>query len=253
MVNLQKFRTEGVVLDEKQLDTIFEIYIRPLKSKNARNIFKILVEQLDVEYLTTLDLQTKLLESEIDLSKKEINGWLCSLQDSGLISKGEHRGKPTTIEYEDKYTFDMWSPTSQGIKIAKSLDNFLGNKTDTNLFNTDKWMNTLTQKDKETSQLMLEDLVNAYVQISALRALWMKKGSITIPELLGIITPTKRMFERIISIQSDHPLFNQIIKNSPNSLIRRFIRILGLSLKDDKVVCLTSEGKKLAEKIWSLK
>lgn len=103
-------------------DYIFETILKPLRSKNARKIYSTFLEHSDVEYLTTFDIQKKLQSQSIKLSKKEINAWLMSLKLAGLLIKEENRGKPSTLRYEKKYTFDMWRLTKRGAYLAGDLD-----------------------------------------------------------------------------------------------------------------------------------
>jgi DNA-binding HxlR family transcriptional regulator len=112
------------ILNIKKLDKSFEETLNILRSKNARLIYKILYDQKEKE-LTTLDMQKILEEHNIKLSKKELHNWLKGLMDSGLISKSDKRGKPTTLSYNKKYTFDLWHITKKGTQIAKKIMIFL--------------------------------------------------------------------------------------------------------------------------------
>ena len=105
-------------------NSLLDIQIKPLRSRAARTIFHIFMEfKYDIS-LTTLDIERKLREIDVNLDKKEINGWLGSLLRAGLISKEKVRGKPTTFQYYEKYTFDLWKITHTGINVAKGLTNF---------------------------------------------------------------------------------------------------------------------------------
>jgi len=92
------FRSEEIQLT----DDLFELYLKPLRSRNARLIFLILFKLKDVGYLTTHDIQTKLKDIDCVLNKKEINGWLKSLWNAKLIIREEERGKPSITKYNDK-------------------------------------------------------------------------------------------------------------------------------------------------------
>ena len=109
-------------LDQTSFDALFEDRYKPFRSRNARVMYNTFIKQIRNEYLTTLDIQEDLEYLGIDLSKKEINAWLRSLQQAGLIVKDEERGKPTTVSYEDKYTFDKWRLTEDGVATAGELD-----------------------------------------------------------------------------------------------------------------------------------
>ena len=108
-------------LDQNLFDRLFEKAYKPFRSRNARTLFNIFIVEKEKEYLTTLDIQTHLDETGIDLSKKEINAWLRSLREAGLITKEQERGKPTTLAYDDKYTFDKWSLTETGLNVSEDL------------------------------------------------------------------------------------------------------------------------------------
>ena len=108
-------------LDQNLFDRLFEKAYKPFRSRNARTLFNIFIVEKEKEYLTTLDIQTHLDEGGTDLSKKEINAWLRSLQQADLITKEQERGKPTTLAYDDKYTFDKWSLTETGLNVSEGL------------------------------------------------------------------------------------------------------------------------------------
>lgn len=114
---------EGINFANNYLDKLFEKYLKGFYSKNARQIFELMYES-EEKYLTTLDLQYNLKKLGINLNKKELNNWLNYLKDSNLVTKDEKRGKPTTINYNDKYTFDLWKISDIGIKIGKLLPLF---------------------------------------------------------------------------------------------------------------------------------
>jgi hypothetical protein len=118
-----------IISEKNNFDLLFDVDLKPLKSKNARFLFLIFLESSEVEHLTTLDIQDKLSTSDRSLHKKEINAWLSGLQVAGLITKEYERGKPTTIEYNGRYTYDLWKLTEKGKEIAKKLEIFLPTKT----------------------------------------------------------------------------------------------------------------------------
>ena len=115
-------------LDQESFDRLFETEYKPFRSRNARTLYNIFIMEKGKEYLTTLDIQTHLDEMGIVLSKKEINAWLRSLQDASLITKEQERGKPTTIAYDDKYTFDKWSLTEIGLTVSEGLSELTSDK-----------------------------------------------------------------------------------------------------------------------------
>lgn len=111
-------------IKKDQMDHIFDKTLRPFWSKSARTIFKVLLDS-DKSHMTTLDIQDKIKKFNLRLSKKEINNWLTSLQDANYVSKEEERGKPTTIKYDGRYTFDLWKITKNGQNIAQNVALFL--------------------------------------------------------------------------------------------------------------------------------
>ena len=112
--------------NREELEEIFDKTLRPLQSRNARHIF-LLLRDTDQEYLTTYDMQPILEEQGNKLSKVELNNWLTALLDVGLVRKASERGKPTTMPYTRRYTFDLWKLTQKGRETSFQLDVFRGN------------------------------------------------------------------------------------------------------------------------------
>ena len=109
-----------------ELEEIFEKTLRPLQSRNARHIYLVLRDS-KTEYLTTYDIQPILEEQGNKLNKVELNNWLSALQEAGLVQKAPERGKPTTVPYTRRYTFDLWKLTQKGRETSYQLDIFRGN------------------------------------------------------------------------------------------------------------------------------
>lgn len=105
---------------KEEFDQLFETYLKPLNSRNARLLFKILYDHR-LQYLTTLDLQYSLKKYDQQLNKIELNNWLTTLMISGLVEKSENRGKPTTIIYSNRYTYDLWKITQKGEEIGELI------------------------------------------------------------------------------------------------------------------------------------
>ena len=112
--------------NREELEEIFEKTLRPLQSRNARHIFLILRDS-ETEYLTTYDMQPILVEQGNTLTKVELNNWLSLLQEVGLVRKASERGKPATLPYDKRYTFDLWKLTKKGRETSFQLDVFRGN------------------------------------------------------------------------------------------------------------------------------
>jgi hypothetical protein len=118
MVN--SVQNNKIKLNLEEMNKLFDDTLRPFRSKNSRLVFKIIFDYKLLD-LTTLDMQNSLKNYNIKLSKKELHNWLISLKSSGLITKSENRGKPTTISYDEKYSFDLWKITKKGELIANNL------------------------------------------------------------------------------------------------------------------------------------
>ena len=116
-------------LDIRALDQLFEVDLKPLKNANARILYKIFLDSNKSKHLTTLDIQDLLRGTDLTLHKKEINAWLSGLKIAGLITKEHERGKPTTIEYVGRYTYDLWSLTEKGRDVAKKIEIFSSKRT----------------------------------------------------------------------------------------------------------------------------
>ena len=113
-------------LNREELEEIFEKTLRPLLSRNARHIFLILRDS-ETEYPTTYDMQSILVMQGNKLTKVELNNWLSLLQEVELVRKASERGKPTTLPYDKRYTFDLWKLTKKGRETSFQLDVFRGN------------------------------------------------------------------------------------------------------------------------------
>ena len=124
MANLGKFHHTI----DNEIDQLFNLYLRPLKNFNARRIYEILYEKTD-SIMTTLDIQRDLNQNGISLDKKEINTRLKNLQKACLIYRHEIRGKPTTFNYQGKYSYDLWEITQKGNQIGKGLESLINGKT----------------------------------------------------------------------------------------------------------------------------
>jgi len=238
---------DGLSLDEKKLEELFETHLRPMKSRNARTLFRLFLGSKGVEYLTTLDLQIKLSELGLKLNKKEINGWLCSLQNAGLIVKEEERGKPTTITYDDKYTFDMWRLTSKGLEIEEGINHLIGSKASSPeipFFD----LEDIASMEEGTRIRILSQIEETYVQLAMLRCLSMAGGILTRIEMGSRITTQHSALEKMIAKSRDQGLISETISPKKTGLISRFLRLLGLSKGGDVSIHLSKEGKRLVEK-----
>lgn len=245
---MKKGSYDGLSLDEKNLEELFEIHLRPLKSRNARTLFRLFLGSKGVEYLTTLDLQIKLSELGLKLNKKEINGWLCSLQNAGLIVKEEERGKPTTITYDDKYTFDMWRLTSKGLEVEEGINHLIGSKASSPEIRCYD-LEDIAYMEKSTRIRILSQIEETYVQLVMLRCLRLAGSILTRIEMENMITPQHSALEKMIAKSRDQGLILETISPEKTGLISRFLCLLGLSKKGDVSIHLTEKGKRLVEKL----
>ncbi|MCW3991249.1 MAG: hypothetical protein NWE79_00945 [Candidatus Bathyarchaeota archaeon] len=241
------------MMDEAEFETLFEIHLRPLKSGNARRIFKILDEERAVGVLTTLDIQAKLNERGITLSKKEINGWLHSLNDAGLAEKGTERGKPTTIEYDDKYTFDLWRLTDLGEEIAEGVPRILGKKPSFIGAYPEKSLEQISKMDRAERELTLRRLDELYMLERILRELFIAGGELDGVNLMRRLKPAQIELNCLLSRYLNPSRGVNLISRRPRQrgFMMRLMNILGLSSEKDSMYALTEDGERLARALWS--
>ena len=235
--------------DDKRIDELFEVSLRPLKSNNARAIFNIFVNKREVNSLTSLDLQSNLAVLEIDLSKKEINNWLHSLKEAGLIEKEEKRGKPTTMTYDDKYTFDLWSLTLKGMEISEGIEDMLKGKEKRPSIMPIERIQDVAKQDPEATKQILNTIEETYFQLAFLRNLWRVGGATSLKELEENITPRGKNLERAISSCIDQGLVEKVDTPRRSGLLPLFLRIIGFSMDMSASCRLTKEGRIIAERL----
>ena len=174
-----------------EIDRLFETRLKPLRSRYARAIYWIFLNNQSLEYLTTLDIQKKLEQYELTLSKKEINASLKSLFIEKILEKDEERGKPTTIVYDDKYTYDKWSLTETGLALSQSLKLMVEYKDDPQPGIGYKVLTTLKADEAQTlsdiaSNVILEHIDDG-IQHSYIEAIEPKRSlQNTLRSLLGL-------------------------------------------------------------------
>lgn len=253
VANIMKSGEDGIQLDGSEFDTLFDIYLRPLKSKNTRTIFKVLVKNREAGSLTTFDIQARLEKDGIELSKKEINGWLRSLQAAGLVSKEAERGKPTTIEYDDKYTFGLWRLTDLGAKIAEGLPNLLKTKS---FLHEENAMNTLEELATAEATIRtrtLKRLDELSTLVKTLVELLESGGELQTAKLKKRLVLKEDELDKLLSNYSKPSWGPALVVRKPSrqSLKARFLSIFGISPKRDASYTLTEEGRRLAETLRS--
>ncbi len=227
------------MIDETEIDidVMFEGLLRPLHSKNARKIFDIFYEKREHDYLTTHDLEEILDEKGVKMSKKEINAWLISLQEAGLIAKLEGRGKPVASEYDDRYTFDLWTMTETGLNLCRRLPNLMSQEI------IIPKLSTMTQK-------MLEEVEDLYFTAKILLTLDEYGGSMNYLELRKKVALDREklaVYSWPDASHSEQPLFEVKIR-SP-SLRGRVFKLFGQVVEQDLTFSLTDTGREMAKTI----
>lgn len=236
----------------KWFDALFDIHLKPLKSKYARTIFKVLVEERKVGALTTLDIQTKLDGIGLKLEKKEINGWLRSLLGAELVSRDEERGKPTTIDYSDKYTFDLWRLTDIGAKVAERLPQVLGTKLSFFKGDAAETLQEIANKGRYGRTQILRHVDELYLLARILNRLLEAGGELKKAKLIKKNKPSDNEIDRLLLNYSNQRRPTLIIKkHRPHGIKITLLRILGFISDKDFVYALTDEGRQLA-KVLSL-
>ena len=231
-------------LDQKLFDRLFERAYKPFRSRNARTLFNIFIVEKEKEYLTTLDIQTHLDERGIDLSKKEINAWLRSLQEAGLITKEQERGKPTTLAYDDKYTFDKWSLTDTGltasVNLRELISGTLNGEQHPKAIRIDRRplaYSAAPSKDYGSQQVnILQGLLLAELRRS--------DGKMQINDLMKRLIPGKTEIDHTLSALIEQGLID-IKEQDDGGLLTRVLVTLGLK-PEDREVNLTEKGRLLS-------
>ncbi len=215
-------------------DHIFETILKPLRSKNARKIYTIFLEHSDVEYLTTFDIQNKLSQS-IKLSKKEINAWLMSLKLAGLIIKEETRGKPSTLRYEKKYTFDKWRLTKSGAYLAGDLDILNINN------QRDEPLNTKISEPYTPFKQPDSKFLSDYYGFTLLSRLTEDEALVSEEEIAGYMLPSKNVVRQVISECLAQNYLTEI-NAAPMGLFQRLLARFGI-VERSVHYQLTEEGR----------
>ncbi len=230
-------------LDQKLFDQLFERAYKPFRSRNARTLFNIFIVEKEKEHLTTLDIQTHLDEIGIDLSKKEINAWLRSLQEADLITKEQERGKPTTLVYDDKYTFDKWSLSEKGLNVSEDLRELISGT-----IGGEQYNNNLSVDDRavtDTAAPSQDDgsLQASYLQSLLLSELRRSSGIMQRNELLKKLIPEDAELDYALSALIEQGLID-VKKQKGGGFLTRVLVTLGLK-PGDREVHLTEKGHRL--------
>jgi hypothetical protein len=236
--------TENRGLTTQNLDELFDGPLKPMNSGNARLVYKMFFDAKD-KGLTTPDLQHLLQDHQRKYSKKDLHNWLNDLMDAGLITKERQRGKPTIIEYNGRYTYDVWRLTPQGYRIGRRIENFLG-----------KYPNLNERKTIEKPQIpVLQELKSR--DLEKIEALYINSTVLSTLQRLGGSTELKTLAENTnLNPEYLHAFLEAQINSLASSLYRleekpigvvaKMMRRLGLKTKKNYRVSLSSEGKKIS-------
>ncbi len=230
--------TKGASQDT--LDNLFEGVLKPLHSRNARRIYEFFYQNKEYTHITTHDIETKLEDEGLFINKKEINGWLVSLQEAGLISKMNERGKPIASDYEDRYTFDLWKLTETGLIVGGRLPSLMAEK--------DLSLPSLADLTPST----IHEIEDLYLTSKLLITLYEKGGQLGYKDVRRELTIDREklaVYSWPDAAHSDKPLFEITVK--PPSFRSRVFKLMGWFLEQDLSFKLTDDGKKMAEAIVS--
>ncbi len=217
-------------LNGELLDRLFEIHLRPLRSRMARAIYKVFLENRQYPYLTTLEIQEELARRGIELDKREINAWLKGLLKAGLIERGERR-RPARKDYRGRYTYLTWKLTPLGERIAERIP----------LLIEERSPPTLTQLNGREAQRLLE----LSLTLRVLKALHHKKGWMNLGDLLRQVNPDREAVEETI---------NRCIKElrviearEAGGTLSRILRLLGIRRRELR---LSDRGREIAKRLF---
>ena len=230
-------------LDQKLFDQLFERAYKPFRSRNARTLFNIFIVEKEKEHLTTLDIQTHLDEIGIDLSKKEINAWLRSLQEADLITKEQERGKPTTLVYDDKYTFDKWSLSEKGLNVSEDLRELISGTIGGEQYNNNVSVDDRAVTDTAAPSQDDGSLQASYLQSLLLSELRRSSGTLQRKELLKKLIPEDAELDYALSELIEQGLID-VKKRKGGGFLTRVLVTLGLK-PGDREVHLTEKGHRL--------
>lgn len=238
MVN-SVIRDSSHTLTRKEMDHLFDFDLRPMRSKNARLIFKLFFEA-DKQEITTLDMQEFLKKYDNPLSKKELNNWLKVLQDAKLIEKAENRGKPTTIAYSGKYSFDLYRLTERGHEIFHKISIFLSKYPILDEYKTLEKAMITPQKTQILNDF--ENIKNQYIGMAITRELKNEMSSDILSERTGIRHENLMEYFNETVRSETTPLYQ--IHEIPLGIGKKILSIIGFKAKKTYVVSLSPEGKK---------
>ena len=229
-------------LDIQALDQLLEVDLKPLKNANARILYKIFLDSKKSKHLTTLDMQDKLKSTDLTLHKKEINAWLSGLQSAGLVTKEYERGKPTTLAYEGRYTYDLWSLTEKGRDVARKIEILSSEKT--SLIPPENIVNEADFEETEIISGAGSDEFTDQMTVNLLRAVIGSEGTVTLNELIDRMSPSP---EALMELMSQGTL-NGLLKVKavgPTSFREKIFGYLGIHKRRKYLLEVTDKGQQM--------
>jgi hypothetical protein len=238
--------TEKHSLTTQNLDELFDGPLKPMNSDNARLVYKLFFDAKD-QGLTTLDIQHLLKDYDRKYSKKDLHNWLNDLMDAELITKESERGKPTTVAYNGRYTYDIWRLTLQGYQIGRKIERFLGKYTNLNEQKSIEKTRIPSLQELKTGDL--REIEKLYINSVILLTLQKTGGKSDLKEISGntILQPKPlRSFLETHMRSTSPPLYQMNEKTI--GIGGRILQKLGLSSVNFDV-SLSLEGKKTSERL----
>ena len=217
-------------LDGELLDRLFEVHLRPLRSRMARAIYRIFLENREYPYLTTLEIQEGLALRGIELDKREINAWLKGLLKAGLIERGERR-RPARKDYRGRYTYLTWRLTPLGERIGERIS----------LLVEERIAPTLTQLDGEEARRILK----LSLPLRILKTLHQKDGWTNLRSLLRQVNPDVEEVEEAINRCIEE--LGLVEAREAGGTLNRILRLLGMGRRELR---LTEGGRVIAERLF---
>ena len=164
---------------------------------------------------------------------------------AGLITKESERGKPTTVAYNGRYTYDIWRLTPQGYQIGRKIERFLGKYPNLNEQKTIEKTHIPSLQELKTGDL--REIESLYLNSVILLALQKTGGQSNLKEIsentLIQPSPLRSFLETHIKSMSP-PLYQ--MNEKPTGIVEKILQKLGLSSVNFDV-SLSPEGKKTSE------
>ena len=236
-------------VERLSLDEILERHLRPLRNFNTRRIF-VLLNELGEKPLTTFDLQRKLEEQGVLLEKKDINLALHSLARAGLVERLPQRGKPTVVEYDGRYRFDLWRVREVGRRIYRGLMNLTQVEPRELVLDEKYLFREIDASSEDQIRETLKHLLRLG-RILTLLCCMLQRGragmsSYKLAEIMGI--PREEVESLLKGISGSTPNSPKLVEvRRERSLRGRVLKALGLKGGDEIVYRLTERGRRYAE------